>query len=104
MASKLTTTIALKGQSRSTFHGASIPGSKSLCHRLAGHKGDCRPTLSGRKVTSTPAVAATTIKAPKGKVRTVRAAKVRRQVGAPSKTVKTGRGAHLSGKPSARLA
>lgn len=47
---KLADTIALKGQSRSAFCATAIEGARSACHRLAGHKGDHRPTLKGRKV------------------------------------------------------
>lgn len=45
---KLATTVALKGLSRSTFCAAPIKGSKAACHRLSGHKGECRGTTSSR--------------------------------------------------------
>lgn len=42
-AAALRRTIALKGQSRSTFCGTLVKG--SVCRRLTGHKGTHRPTL-----------------------------------------------------------
>ncbi len=40
--------------SRSTYCAAAITGTKSRCRRLAGHNGDCRPTLQGPAVVAPP--------------------------------------------------
>lgn len=128
----LATTVALKGQSRSTFCADRVAGTKSLCHRLVGHKGAHRASLqaqtakpSGRLASirtateggESMAVTYTVPKEPAAEVakprrtRRSRAAKVvtlpmaeyRRLVAASSKTTKRTRFV-TSGKPSARLA
>lgn len=42
----LANTKPLKGLTRSTYCASPMSGTKSLCRRLSGHKGDCRPTLA----------------------------------------------------------
>lgn len=80
----LKATVALKGQSRSTFCAERVTGTASLCHRLIGHKGECRPTLNAATVPATKVAK----RAGKRKVRRIPAAKVRRQVAAPQRRAK----------------
>jgi hypothetical protein len=105
----LANTVALRGQSRSTYCASKIAGTKSLCRRLAGHKDDCRPTLAAPAVIKPKASAVKKTRASKArkvapKVVTIPMAEYVRLVAAQhSKSAKRS-GYHASGKPSARLA
>jgi hypothetical protein len=90
----LKSTVALKGQSRSTFCAARISGTASLCHRLLGHKGDHRPTLNAVTVP-----AAKPQRRARRKVKTLRMVKSRRVVAAPKRRSRRASGQVPSGTP-----
>jgi hypothetical protein len=122
MASTITRTnvrrrIALKGQSRSRFCGEPVrKGGKVPCLRLAGHNGKHRPTTFRNAPKETTTTAPVVAEAPAnadgtiGETVTVvpeQEPKARLDVSGvvgQQRTARRGKGAHRSGKPSARLA